>query len=330
MQTFKKYFSIENSFRKKNIAFIIEMELDQGEFIVQEKIHGANLSFWTDGKTIRCAKRTGFIEADEKFYNYRLAMEKYKQSILRAFQLIKSEYPELNHIAIFGELFGGGYPHPEVERDKQSVVIQKGIYYCPSNEFYAFDIMLDNHQYLSVNQANEIFDQANFFYARTLFTGSFNDALNYSNTFESKISGWLGLPAIENNVCEGVVIKPAIPAFFPNGSRVIIKNKNEKWEENTRNSKLILEQDKISDLAVKLAEIIKDYVTENRLNNVISKIGEVTEKDFGKLIGLLSKDVSEEFNKDYSSEFMALEKKEQKMIKKSLSKAASFLVRQEL
>ena len=40
---------------------------------------------------------------------------------------------------IFGELFGGGYPHPDFPFVPEELV-QTGIYYCPGLEFYAFDI----------------------------------------------------------------------------------------------------------------------------------------------------------------------------------------------
>ena len=43
---------------------------------------------------------------------------------------------------------------------------------------------------------------------------------------------------------------------------------------------------------------LESFVTENRLNNVASHIGEVSmPRDFGKLIGLMSKDVFDDFMK---------------------------------
>lgn len=52
---FKKYSEIENSYRKKNIDIIVAEKLDKGEFVVQEKAHGANLSFWYDGNELQYA-----------------------------------------------------------------------------------------------------------------------------------------------------------------------------------------------------------------------------------------------------------------------------------
>jgi len=332
MEKLKKYSSIENSYQDEFIQKIIERGFDEGEFVVQEKVHGANLSFWCDGSTIKCAKRTEFIAPDDTFYAYshEALLKKYRSSILGVFKDIRRERPNISSIAIFGELFGGGYPHQAVERDRSAVAIQKGIYYCPNNEFYGFDILVDGEDYLSVDKVNELFEKFNFFYAQTLFQGSFKEALQYPNLFESKVPSLLGLPLLEHNFCEGVVIKPVVFRAFPQSSRIIIKNKNDKWRENKKHNKLVLEQDKISDIANTLSEEITNYVTENRFNNVVSKIGEVSTSDFGKIISLYNLDVMEDFLKDYKSEFSVLEKKEQKLIKKSLNNAASKLIRDSL
>ena len=58
---FRKYLDIENSYRKKFLDIVVAEKLDKGEFVIQEKAHGANLSFWYDGKDLKSAKRGGFI-----------------------------------------------------------------------------------------------------------------------------------------------------------------------------------------------------------------------------------------------------------------------------
>jgi len=109
------------------------------------------------------------------------------------------------------------------------VRIQKGVFYSPKNDFYAFDIRINQEEYLNVEEANEYFKTIGLFYAKTLFKGSFEACLEHSNDFNSKIPKWLGLPEIEKNICEGVIIKPVKSRYFNNGARVIFKNKNEKW-----------------------------------------------------------------------------------------------------
>ena len=71
------------------------------------------------------------------------------------------------------------------------------------------------------------------------------------------------------------------------------------------------------------------FVNENRLANVISHIGEVQfPKDFGKVMGLFSRDVLEDFLKEHSGEFASLEKCELKTFNKEVNKFCTTLVKQ--
>jgi len=291
------------------------------------------MSFVTrDGKTFYPAKRTGFIEPDEKFYNYQKVLEETRPKLEKLWEFLKKDFPDMQQMNVYGEMFGGDYPHPEVPKDKDAIMIQKGIYYSPSNHFYAFDILLDNERYLDVDTANKYFEKAGLLHAKTLFRGSLDDCLRYPNDFDSKVAEQLGLPEIKPNMVEGVVIKPVQPRFFNNGVRVILKNKNEKWAENKmfRKSRKKKEEVPPSEKVLELQEAIKSYVTENRLNNVISKIGEVSQKDFGKLMGMFNKDVVEDFTKDYADELKDLDKKEIKLINKSIGDISRELIKKKL
>jgi len=284
-------------------------------FIVQEKVHGANFSFFTDGKEIKIAKRTAFIEKNEKFFNAHQILERYGKNVMKAFQKVKVIHPNVETIVIYGELFGGGYNHKEVEPVKDAVRVQKGIEYAPYNEFYAFDIKLNGTTYLDTELVNQIFEETGFFYAKILFQGTLEEALRFPNVFNSKIPAWLGLPEL-NNMCEGTIIKTLKTRYFGNGARIILKNKNEKWIEK---SKMVKKQAKavhktvhFSETAEHIWEEIQKYVTVNRLNNVMSKIGEFEPKMIGKVIGLFAKDILEDFEKDFPAAFTTIEKKNKK------------------
>ena len=179
---------------------------------------------------------------------------------------------------------------------------------------------------------NNLFESVGFLYAKTIFRGSLNDCLEYPNNFKSKISEWFNLPDLQQNICEGVVIRPVQPSFFRNGSRVLIKNKNERWTENNnfidKNilKSLLNQQETLSDDAQILCEEIFKYITENRLQNVISKIGTITPKDYGKLLGLYCKDTLDDFLKSHKTEYEQLEKFESKAINKFLNTHAGTLV----
>lgn len=324
MLEFKKYSSIENSFNKEFLEKIREFGFDKQTFVVQEKVHGSNFSFLTDGIEIRCAKRTDFLAEDEKFYDYPELLERYKERVIQMFNLTKSEFPELETLTIFGEMFGGNYPHPDVQKHGQIVQIQKGVFYAPIHEFYGFDVKVNNI-YLNVDKANELFEKADFLYAKTLFQGDFESCLKYPNAFQSHIAAWLNLPEIKDNICEGVVIRPIQSTFFPNGERVLIKNKNEKFaEKKSFKNRPPKPKPEYSSALMDLCTETESYITENRLNNVISKIGEVSvPKDFGKIMGLFAKDAVDDFAKDFHVQYEALEKEERKVLNRHVNKLAS-------
>ncbi|WP_426480754.1 RNA ligase, Rnl2 family [Chryseobacterium sp. R2ACT005] len=331
---FKTYNSIENAYQARVIEQIRMQGFGDEVFIVQEKVHGANFSFFTDGKEIKIAKRTAFIEKDEKFFNAHQMLERYKKNVIEVFQKVKTIYPDVETVVIYGELFGGGYKHNEVEPVKDAVKVQKGIEYAPHNEFYAFDIKLNGITYLDTDVVNQIFEETGFFYAKILFQGTLEDALKFPNVFNSKIPAWLGLPELENNMCEGTIVKTLKTKYFGNGARIILKNKNEKWVEKSKmvkkEGKTVQKQVHFSDKAQEIWEEIQKYATVNRLNNVVSKIGEFQPKMIGKVIGLFSQDILEDFQKDFPAAFTAIEKDEQKKINKKLNSLAIDFIKEEL
>jgi len=316
---FKKYNSIEQNYRTKFIDMIKANNLDTIDYIVQEKIHGSNFSFISvDGINFRAAKRTSILEPNESFYNYKPVMDKLLDKMKALWTLVKADYPDMFQLTVFGELFGGLYPHPEVKKDNTASVIQKGVYYSPSNNFYAFDIMINAEVYLDVDIINNYFEKVNMFYARTIYRGSLTDCLNYPNDFQSTIPEQLGLPPIENNIIEGIVIRPIKSLYLPIGSRVILKSKNEKWSEiKTKKKKT---QTPIISNDLKLCILnVKNYITKNRLNNVISHIGEINKNKIGAVLKLFSQDVISDFRKDYPI-YDKLNKKDQTILRKEINK----------
>lgn len=329
---FKKYNSIENSYQDDFINSIIEQGFGDLEYVVQEKVHGVNLSFITDGQIIISAKRTELISDNEQFFNSKLVQENYADKILKVFQEVAEKF-NAKTISIFGELFGGGYPHPDIPIVDNGKLVQRGIYYSPTNDFFAFDILVDNEKYLDVESASQLFEKYGFIYAKTLYKGTLKDCLSFSNSFKTTIPKDFGLPELDGNICEGVVIRPTKSAYLRTGSRVLIKNKNEKWAENNNYidkailSNLLHEGEELSEEASLLCEEVYKLITQNRLTNLISKIGEVNpKKDLGKVLGLYNKDALTDFMKTYQDKYDALEKHESKAINKFLNKHAGQLI----
>lgn len=323
---FKKYNAIENTYREKVIEQIHLHGYGNDTFVIQEKVHGANFSFICDGKNIQVAKRTTLIEEDEQFNNYQFVLDTYRNRIVELFSLITKDIPDVTTIHVYGELFGGSYGHPDVEKIPTMVKVQKGISYSPKNDFYAFDICINQEYYLDVHQTNSYFKKTGFFYAKTLFEGDLQSCLKYPNLFSTHIPLWLGFPEMESNFCEGVVIRPSKNSIFRNGSRVILKNKNEKWSEKSK-VKRVVKPIEFTEEETTLWDILHSYLTENRLINVQSKLGEFQVKTIGKTIGFFAKDALEDFTKEHPTLWGTIEKERRKVITKRLNIASATLVK---
>ncbi|MCI5083053.1 MAG: RNA ligase, Rnl2 family [Saprospiraceae bacterium] len=324
---FRKYNSIENTYQTRFLERVEREGLAEGTFVVQEKVHGSNLSFLSeDGQHFMSAKRSGLLQSDEHFYNHQLLMDRHLSTLQLLWQLIEADGYELTRLQVYGEVFGGSYPHPEVDTVKQAMKVQKGVFYAPGNHFYAFDIVINGEQYLNMDVVEKYLAKAGFFYAKPLLKGTLQECLAYANAFQTTIPDLLGLPPIADNICEGVVIKPVESCFLKSGARVVLKNKNEKWSEKKQATRKVRKSVTLPEHVLELREEMLCYVTENRLNNVLSKIGEVSMKDFGKVLGLFNKDILEDFEKDNQEALAALDKKEHKMLTKSLGKFTPKLV----
>lgn len=306
---------------------IIEEGYANEIFVVQEKIHGANFSFWLTENDFRTAKRTGFIKENEKFYNSDIIVIDLQERLRILFELLQDTH-KAEEVVVYGELYGGNYPHDNVPVVNVKSV-QKGVYYTPEQEFIGFDITV-NGLYLNVSKVNSLFDRFGIPFSETLFMGSLEDCLKHSNEFQSTIPALKGLPEIKNNICEGVVIRPLKPLFLWSKERLIIKNKNEKFSEKTgaNGERKTKEVKSLSPGAQQALDKVGEYITDNRLRNVVSKVGEVTNKDFGKIMGLFTQDVIEDYLKDEKEFFNTLEKSDRKLVTKKVGQAAALLLRQ--
>jgi Rnl2 family RNA ligase len=333
---FSSYSNIENAYRLKFVNDIIENGLAYGDWCVTEKIHGSNFSFYVDIACIKCAKRGNFIGDGEKnFYGHKDVLNYYNSNLCALFHMLSELYniPEdkLEYI-LYGEIFGGLYPHKDVPKSKIATKVQRGVFYSPDNDFYAFDLKV-NGSFVNFKIFEELMDVAGFLWAKSLFIGDMKSCLTYPNEFQTKIPEILELPTMENNICEGVVIKPLDARFFPSGDRVILKNKNDKFKEvSTKKSKQKIDGSSIelislSDENKAVVADAESYITENRLRNVISKIGSVTNKDFGKLLGLFTQDVLKDFRKDKEDILSSIDKDRIKLIQNHIKTLCADMIR---
>lgn len=326
---FNKYSSIENTYQTLYLNKVRQIVPKDAIWDVTEKVHGANCCIITNGNDTKFAKRSGIIKEGENFFNYEKVLKEFRPKIINAFNYIKKKYETnetiINLVQFYGELFGGAYPHPDVPRNSQFNSVQKGLYYAPYQSFYGFDIAIvykspekEGRFWLNPDEMADVFEKNDIFYSKSLFRGTLDECLEFNNAFQSNIPTWLGLPPIEDNICEGVVFKPMVPYFFNNGDRILLKNKNERFSEKKKEKVHKVIPDLPEDVK-KAISTVSEYINDNRLNNVISHEGEFDmPKDFGRLIKLFTMDILNDFIKEYK-EWNSLEKVNQKLVTKEVS-----------
>lgn len=281
---FKSFNSLENTYRDKEIQRVIDHGLAEQLWIATEKVHGANFSFWKTKDEMKVAKRSGFIELGEKFFNYAAVVDKYKGNLYELHKLF-----DFKDVVVYGELFGGN--------------IQKGMSYQDEQDFIAFDLVVEGRVIPKLIALSNM-QEAGFKTVPIIgIYSNLLEALNQSEEFNSLLTpkGKEAAPS------EGIVIEPVEPSYFANGSRIYFKKKskhfNEKVHSKTHKSDKKSTELFISEEGNDLLGDMEQYITKARFESVVSKIGEVTIKDIAKITGLMVQDLIEDWQKDNESVF---------------------------
>lgn len=308
---FIKYSSIENSYRQ---AFLDKCAMAVGNktMVALEKIHGANFSWIVTADSVRVAKRSGLIEETETFYGHTRFYKRYLPAVQTLFELAKDENPSLIQLNLYGEIFGGNYNGTTAQSAKK---VQTGVNYHPDNEFMAFDIRLtfDNgvSRYLSYADMEELILDANVItssdienhipIAPVIGIGTLETLIKLDPLFYTRVPAFFGLEVNDTKTntdyAEGFVIRGFHDDFYIGNERVILKQKNALYGEKEKEVKIKAAVNLTDEQQAKLDKICS-YINQNRLAAVVSKIGTVTQKDFGRVQGELTRDALDDFAKD--------------------------------
>jgi Rnl2 family RNA ligase len=268
--------------------------------------------------------------------------------------------PESNfYIIVYGELFGGNFTiDKELKKEYSNVkAVQGDVSYIPDIDFRCFDIFavctderflppenditfIDNDfpgRYLNYYTMKNVCKKSGIPYVKVLFTGTLKECLEYPNEYNSKIpEEILGRKYDSENICEGNVIKqtdvdiynysfPSMPPLFDYQNRIVLKHKNSKFSEKSQKPEKVVTP--LPEEVKRVCEIAFTLITDNRLNNLISKgifNGDWDEpKNFGKLIGEFSKDVMDDLNKEIEIEKELPEKSDRKRLNKCINQEIS-------
>lgn len=307
MNQFSGYEKMPNNLKKLGLNENDFSQMEKLKWVVTEKVHGANFSFVYENSTLKFAKRKEYLNWTDDFFGFQLVVNKLEDHILRLFEKLSNEITGEKYM-VYGELFGGKYPHPEVSPIKDLHAIQTGVYYTPNIEFCAFDIAIetngsDSKYYLDYESSVAYFKQFEIFHAQPLLIGKFTEAMNFNIRMNSSIPKEFNLPELQENLIEGVVIKPFNQIDNTLFSRPIIKLKNpefdeeEKFHEAEKWSFIPTISSKTEDLSFIIDEL-RNYVTQNRLKSAISKIGELDMNSQTRV-----SDIKTEFSEDVITDF---------------------------
>ncbi|TKD00278.1 RNA ligase family protein [Polyangium fumosum] len=313
----------------------------RAEWIVTEKIHGANFCFVTEGEEVRCAKRKGLLADDEDFFGHRGVLRRCAGGVRDVLARVKTRAPKATSVFVYGELFGGGYPHPDVPPVPGVQPVQTGCWYAPGIEFCAFDVGFvqeggPERVYLDQDEAREACEEAGIPFARPLFRGRYEDAFAYPLGFETTIPARLGLPSLgPSNKAEGVVLKPARALVVPRRAgvvRPVVKRKIAEFAEDER----FHEAEKWSGPRAPAASALdwlvheaSSLVNENRLNAAVSKVGPTRPGDtarLGEVLALVREDLDVELHARHADALRALSPADSRALAAHLDSEARALV----
>ncbi|MBC7804802.1 MAG: RNA ligase [Akkermansiaceae bacterium] len=291
---------------------------------VTEKIHGANFCFAVVGGKVRGANRRRLLEDDEPFFGWQAVRDTLAPRLQEVASRITSEGGAEEAVFIYGELFGGGYPHPEVKPTPGVAPVQTGIWYAPDIRFAAFDIAVGDgaaRRYMDWEKARALLTGASVPCLTPLRIGTYEQATDYPIRFDSTIPATLGLPPLPpgSNLAEGVVVRP-VREIITRGAggrvRPLLKVKIAEFAEDKRFHEAQRWQEQ-SDTNREAGEPLDRLkweaycrVTQNRLDAALSKTGAPPARNRGRwareLFALLYEEIRDEARASDTSAWAAL------------------------
>lgn len=319
---FKKYTSIENTYRQKYIDKFNEVLPEWQEeisFVAHEKLDGANIQlvFIPDEKML-VGKRTSYLEENDSFFDIWNTLAKYQSDLDHIQECVNETRVGLR---IFGELYGPG--------------INGRINYGSEKKIAFFDIYTIGGEYKMSNdnptgygwsllenkEEERLLSQQEF--EALLFNGGLLGFIcplvGHFNTLDKALAVDVEtLQMAGSNGSEGIVIQPYNKVVrMPNGERFILKKKSKKFEDN-RVDQINAGQKaepKEKDIIYDLNKVFKGYITKNRVLDTFAKHGPIQEpKQIGTYIALVLEDAKADFLKDHDLTTLVpnMEKKREK------------------
>ncbi|MCA9692017.1 MAG: RNA ligase [Myxococcales bacterium] len=246
-----------------------------GPWVATEKIHGAQLVVATDGEEVRFGKRKAWLDDDAPFLGWQLV----RAGLCEAVRAIHATLGRGGDLYLYGELFGGGYPHADVAALPGLSPVQTGIWYAPGLAWAPFDGL---HApagdaaavFLAHDQLTALADAVGLITPPRLGVGTRRELMALDVRFPTRVPALLGLPELADNIAEGFVLKPA--GELPAAGRPLIKHKIPEFSEARFDESAAFDDGAYLSLA-ELLQLAAAMVNAARIASARSKVGEARE-----------------------------------------------------
>lgn len=330
---FLKFPSIRqlNSYLKNKIG---ELDIRNDLWQVTEKVHGCNVAVYCDGENVKFASRIEFVDNIYNLKNtFEPHRELFVNMVDHWCQQMKKSGIQGAYFVTYMELFGGsvqkGMPYPSqqdlvlldvvtvVPNTGNNLEICRGIFEKAGVSPDRCIVLEDEglfymNSYDKMDALKNISDYTGIKNQRILKLGTFEECAAMSPEFETLYrseqklidSGVIKQSAeMLEHFCksEGYVIEPVIPMVDNNGERVMYKVKSKKFQEKgkdkvDKSEPNLRERHKLAldEMEADLLTEMDQMITKPRYESVVSKLGEVTVKDFNKVLVEFMEDIKKD------------------------------------
>lgn len=241
-----------------------------GTWVALEKLHGAHFVVAVQDREVRFGKRKEWLAADTPFFGWQLIADDIRAQALRLAQALGAR-----EFVVYGELVGGAYPHPDVAPVPGLSAVQTGIWYAPGLHWVVFDVLLvdaDNDEgvFLAHGEVEALSRQLNFLVPPLVRRGRRSELESVPVRAPTRFPSLLGLPHMDDNIAEGIVLKP--DARLAPSERPIIKRKIAEFDDAKFDESSAWSPGRLS--LAELLEWVERLVNPARMQSARSKVGE--------------------------------------------------------
>jgi Rnl2 family RNA ligase len=288
-----------------------------GPWVALEKVHGAQMVVAIAGDQLQFGKRKAWLRHDEPFFGWQLL----RAPLTLAVQAAKARLGA-HTVVLYGELYGGAYPHSAVVPVPGLTPVQTGIWYAPDLRYCMFDVLVadgeaDEGEFLAHREVMALAREIGLDSPPLLHSGPRSACLMVAMRQPTRVPAALGLPELPGNLAEGVVLKP--DARARPSARIDYKQKIAEFDEQRFAGAEAFDSDQRLDLAGLTAHA-RRMVNPPRIASAASKWGT---DDRGALLDEISLDVMIDLAAAFPAAVTALSPADEESLRAAILAAAA-------